>query len=60
MDQYTMTEEAYKNGYEAGIKKFAEKLKENIDNGELYSTVDDYLLTTNHIKSVVKELIEQR
>ena len=31
MDQYTMTEEAYKNGYEAGIKKFAEKLKENID-----------------------------
>lgn len=60
MDKYTMTEEAYKNGYEAGVKKFAEKLKENIDNGELYGTVDDYLLTVNHIKSVAKELIEQR
>ena len=60
MHIHDMTEEAYKNGYEAGIKKFAESLKENIDNGELYDTVDDYLLTTNHIKSVVKELIEQR
>lgn len=60
MHIHDMTEEAYKNGYEAGVKKFAEKLKENIDNGELYDTVDDYLLTTNHIKRVAKELTEQR
>ena len=30
MDQYTMTEEAYKNGYEAGVKKFAERFERKI------------------------------
>ena len=28
MDKYTISEVAYKNGYEAGVKEFAEKLKE--------------------------------
>lgn len=60
MHIHDATEEAYKNGYEAGVKKFAEKLTDKINNCELYDTLSDYLLITEHIKKVVKELIEQR
>lgn len=28
MDKHTATEQAYKNGYEAGVKEFAERLCE--------------------------------
>jgi hypothetical protein len=52
-----MTEEAYKNGYEAGVKKFAERLKEKAERGfwqeRSYVDADD-------IDNLAKELIEQR
>ena len=56
MDIYTASECAYKNGYEKGIADFAKRLKENIDNGKIYRTVDDYELTITHIKNTAKEL----
>jgi hypothetical protein len=37
MDIYTAVESAYKNGYEAGIKKFAEKVKAQNGNNFLES-----------------------
>ena len=56
MDIYTASEVSYKNGYEKGIADFAKRLKDNIDNGELYRTVDDYELTITHIKNTAREL----
>ena len=56
MNIHDATEISYKNGYEAGVKEFAEKLKENIDYGKLYRTVDDYELTITHIKNTAREL----
>ena len=40
MDIYTATELAYKNGYENGIKKFAEKVKAQNGNYFLESGYD--------------------
>ena len=56
MDKYAIAEVAYKNGYEAGVKEFAKRLKDNIDYGKLYRTVDDYELTITHIKNTAREL----
>lgn len=39
------------------IKEFAERLKMRIDEGELYTTSDDYELTINHIDNLVKEMV---
>lgn len=39
------------------IKEFAERLKENIDNGELYTTSSDYEMTIEHIDNLVKEMV---
>lgn len=58
MNIHDATEISYKNGYEKGIADFAKRLKENIDNGKLYSTVDDYELTITHIKNTAKELMK--
>ena len=52
MHIHDMTEEAYKNGYEAGIKKFAERLKEH------FKMCDAIYNQT--IYSLEKELIEHR
>lgn len=40
------------------IKEFAERLKENIDNGQLYNDGEDYALTIWHIDNLVKEMTE--
>ena len=45
MDQYTMTEQAYKNGYNAALKELAEQLKEHacsydLDNYHWFEAVD--------------------
>ena len=56
MNIHDATEQAYKNGYEAGVKEFAKRLKDNIDYGKIYRTVDDYELTITHIKNTAKEL----
>ncbi len=40
------------------IKEFAQRLKENIDNGELYSISEDYEMTVDHINNLVKEMTE--
>ena len=53
MDKYAIAEVAYKNGYEAGVKEFAEKLKEKADGGfwqeHCYVDVED-------IDNLAKEL----
>lgn len=41
------------------IKEFAERLKEKIDNGELYADNEDYCLTIDHVDSLVKEMVEE-
>lgn len=56
MNIHDATEYSWKNGYEKGIADFAKRLKENIDNGKIYRTVDDYELTITHIKNTAKEL----
>lgn len=59
MNKYDMTEIAYRNGYEAGIRKFAEMLKEIADgyglcdDGVIYKMVD-----VEDIDETAKELIE--
>lgn len=49
MDIYTASETAYKNGYEAGVKEFAEKFKQLIG-------VKDFGLVDN----LAKELTESK
>ena len=53
------TEQAYKNGYKAGAKEFAERLKEQgipVTGGKGYSRV--YVMCSNiHIDNTLKELI---
>ena len=39
------------------IKEFAERLKRNIDEGELYGKHYDYVLTIEHIDYLVKEMV---
>ena len=60
MNIHDATEQAYKNGYEAGVKEFAKRLKDNIDYGKIYRTVDDYELTITHIKNTARELAERK
>lgn len=42
------------------VKDFAERLKENIDNGQLYVDNEDYVLTIYHISNLVKEMTEEK
>lgn len=39
------------------IREFAERLKINIDAGELYVKHDDYILTMEHIDNTAKEMV---
>lgn len=48
MDIYTATEQAYKNGYEAGVKKFAELIKKELGI-EILSLID----------SIAKEMVNK-
>ena len=58
MDIHTATEQAYKNGYKAGMKDFAEKLKKQgipITVGKGHSRV--YVMCSNiHIDNLLEEL----
>ena len=40
------------------IKEFAERLKFNIDEGELYGKYYDYIITMEHIDNLVKEMTD--
>lgn len=42
------------------IKEFADRLKNNIDNGQLYVDNEDYVLTIYHISNLVKEMTEAK
>lgn len=57
MHIHDATEEAYKNGYEAGIKKFAERAKEGLIGYKTDPTEEEVEYV---IDNLVKELIEQR
>ena len=41
------------------IKEFKARLINNIDDGELYNSNDDYWMTIQHINAVAKEMAEQ-
>ena len=67
MDIYTMSEQAYKNGYKAGVKELAEKLYKSLttnsnwrdfksawlENGECY-------WLKHHISNIAKDLTEEK
>jgi hypothetical protein len=53
MHIHDATEEAYKNGYEAGVKKFAERLKSHL-------IIYTYLNLNGVIDNLVKEMTEQK
>lgn len=55
MDIYTASEVAYKNGYEAGVKEFAERL-EHGEHGQLDWEYGTIIYTQNDIDNVLKEL----
>lgn len=62
-DGLNESKELYKNEVETEIKsktikEFAERLKNNIDNGELYNDSEDYCLTVNHINSLLEGMTE--
>ena len=55
MDIYTASEVAYKNGYEAGVKEFAERL-EHAEYGQLDWEYGTIIYTQVDIDNVLKEL----
>ena len=57
MDKYTVAELAYKNGYQAGIKGLAEKLKEQKIKPEF--PWDDFYVTETIIDNTIREMIEK-
>lgn len=62
MKAYDETEQAYKNGYEAGVKDFAERLKgyccRMFDMGSGHEAGEVVLLEFSDIDKLVKELTE--
>lgn len=58
MDKYTATEEAYKNGYEDGIKAFALRLKKYKIRPEF--PWDDFVVCETTIDDLVKEMTKVR
>ena len=65
MDKHTATEQAYKNGYEAGVKEFAERLKERAVSHS-YCNAPDFKLNTKYeiwdscIDNLLTELTERK
>lgn len=66
MDIYTAQEVAYKNGYEAGVKEFAEKFKEkagsivtSCQGYEIYET-KQYQISAVDFDNLAKELTESK
>jgi hypothetical protein len=53
MKIYEATEQAYKNGYEKGIKDFAERLKEHTHDIVLYGQI----VTVSRIDILVEEMV---
>ena len=57
MNIHEATEQAYKNGYEAGVREFAERLK---DKSIVARTCDDskfeLVVTISNIDTIAKEL----
>ena len=58
MNIHDATEYAYKNGYEAGVKEFAERLKEKLKN-VCYVEEYDSIYVHKIIDNLAKELTEQ-
>lgn len=63
MDQYTMTEQAYKNGYNAALKELSEKIKAQNGNDFLdswYESADIcYEFNQEVFEAVIDELVAQ-
>ena len=57
MNVYTATEQAYKNGYEAGVKEFAERFKEKV--GSIPQYHFNLLQVEDDINTLVKEMTEE-
>ena len=58
MNIHDMTEEAYKNGYKAGVKEFAERLKAKLDISVCgYSTEEVVSDVEDTIDYLVKEMV---
>ena len=66
MNIYDATETAYKNGYKAGVKDFAERLKGKVE-AEIYDDVDPsgetlryeyYIVYVEDIDEALTELME--
>lgn len=53
MNEHDATEEAYKNGYNAGVKDFAEEFEKCCIKSGIYPVV-----TKNILKNLVKEMTE--
>lgn len=63
MDLYAATEQAYKNGYKAGIKEFAEKIKAKNGNYFLESWYESadicYEFNQEEFESFVDNLVQE-
>ena len=55
--EHIETVKAIKQAKSEAIREFAERLKINIDEGELYTTSSDYEMTIDHIDNLVKEMV---
>ena len=59
MDEKDIAEQAYKNGYKAGVKEFAERVLTRY--GVLYPDDDLYAFEVlNDVRNIRKELLEKR
>lgn len=56
MNTYTATEQAYKNGYEAGVKEFAERMKSE---KFIYKNFGE-LVQVDDINTIAEELIDKQ
>lgn len=57
MDQYTMTEQAYKNGYNQALKDIVEQLKAHKIKPEF--PWDDFFVTETTINEIAKKLLKR-
>ena len=54
MYEHDMTEVAYKNGYEAGVKKALEEVKKNLLEKEFYPVI-----VKNILEEIKKEMVSE-
>lgn len=59
MDTYTATEQAYKNGYKAGIKKFAEELVEHFNDLEYNANTPRKTVKVDELRAQVDWVLRE-